>query len=122
MIDERIDQIIRDTCDGIALRYDIHFVEIGTDKDHIHFLIQSVPMWTVTKIVTTVKSITAREVFKQIPELKKRMWGASLWTSGYYVSTVGKNGSETAIGRYIKEQGNEKNYKQIQKNQLKLFT
>ena len=50
------------------------------------------------------------------------MWGASLWTSGYYASTVGKNGSETTIGRYVKEQGSEKDYKQIQKNQLKLFT
>jgi len=116
VIDEKVDQIIRDTCDGIALRYDIHFVEIGTDKDHIHFLIQSIPIWNVTRIVT------AREVFKQIPKLKKKMWGASLWTSGYYASTVGKNGSETAIGRYVKEQGNEKDYRQIQKNQLKLFT
>ena len=122
VVDEKVDQIIRDTCDGIALRYDIHFVEIGTDKDHVYFLIQSIPMWNVTKIVTTIKSITAREVFRQIPELKKKMWGASLWTSGYYASTVGKNGSETTIGRYVKEQGSEKDYKQIQKNQLKLFT
>ena len=78
MVDEKVDQIIRDTCDGIALRYDIHFVEIGTDKDHVHFLIQSIPMWNVTKIVTTIKSITAREVFRQIPELKKNVGSQSL--------------------------------------------
>jgi len=47
VIDERVDQEIRTTCLEIAKRYEIHFVEIGTDKDHVHFLIQSVPVWTV---------------------------------------------------------------------------
>lgn len=121
VIDEKVDKCIKNACDEIAKRYEIHFVEIGADKDHIHFLIQSVPMWNITKIVTTVKSITAREVFSQMPELKKIMWGASLWTSGYYVSTVGKQGCETAIINYVKQQGREHEYTQIGNNQLKMF-
>ena len=60
----------------IAKRYEIHFVEIGTDKDHVHFLVQSVPVLTVTRIVTTIKSITARKVFDEMPELKKELWGS----------------------------------------------
>ena len=121
MIDEKVDLLIKNACDEISKRYEIHFVEIGTDKDHVHFLIQSVPTWNITKIVTTVKSITAREVFTQMPELKKALWGASLWSSGYFVSTVGKHGSETAITNYVKQQGRENEYKQVGKNQLRLF-
>ena len=116
VVDEKVDQIIRDTCDGIALRYDIHFVEIGTDKDHVHFLIQSIPMWNVTKIVTTVKSITARELFRKHPDLKRELWGGHLWTEGYFVATIGEGGNKNVIEVYIQKQGN--NPKDLQ---LKLF-
>ena len=121
VINNTVDLLIKDICLEIAKRYEIHFVEIGTDKDHVHFLIQSIPVWTITRMVTTIKSITARKVFATMPELKRELWGASLWSSGYYASTVGKNGSETVIGRYVKEQGREKEYIQIHKDQLKLW-
>ena len=121
VIDDTVDKRIRDTCLEIAKRYEIHFVEIGTDKDHVHFLVQSVPVLTVTRIVTTIKSITARKVFDAMPELKKELWGSSLWTSGYYASTVGKHGNETIIGKYVKEQGRMNEYVQIYKGQLKLW-
>lgn len=29
-------------CDGISERYEIQFVEIGYESDHVHFLVQSV--------------------------------------------------------------------------------
>ncbi len=99
----------------------MHFVEIGTDKDHVHFLVQSVPVLTVMRIVMIIKSITARHVFETMPELKKELWGSSLWTSGYFASTVGKHGNETDIGNYVKEQGRETEYVQIHKDQLRLW-
>ena len=55
MIDEHVDQLIRDVCLEIAKRYEIHFLEIGTDKDHVHFLIQSVPVWSVSRLVMLIK-------------------------------------------------------------------
>jgi len=53
----------------------VHFLEIGTDDDHVHFLIQSVPTYSITKIVTMIKRIIAREVFKNCPEVKRQLWG-----------------------------------------------
>ena len=82
--DEKVDMVIKDICLEIAKRYQIHFLEIGTDRDHVHFLIQSVPVYSPTKIATLVKSITAREVFKQAPEVKKQLWGGEFWTDGYF--------------------------------------
>ena len=78
VIDDTVDKIIRDICLEIGKRYEIHFVEIGTDKDHVHFLVQSVPILTVTRIVTIIKSMTACHVLDKIPELKKELWGANL--------------------------------------------
>jgi REP element-mobilizing transposase RayT len=120
VFDDTIDQKLRDVCIEISDKYEIIFVEIGNDLDHVHFLVQSVPTITVTKIVTVIKSITAREVFKEFPRLKKEMWGSSLWTSGYYANTVGLYASKDTIKNYIKNQGShEKNYTKIYQGQLK---
>ena len=54
---------LKAVCDEIELRYEIEFLEIGADKDHVHFLVQSVPTYSPTRIVRIVKSITAREIF-----------------------------------------------------------
>jgi REP element-mobilizing transposase RayT len=75
----------------------MHFVEIGTDDDHIHFLVQSVPKYSPAKIITMIKSITAKEVFKRHPEVKKELWGGEFWSDGYYVSSVGQYGNEKSI-------------------------
>ena len=121
VIDSKVDTAIRDICLEIQKRYEIHFVEIGTDKDHVHFLVQSIPSTSVTKLVTMIKSITARHVLKTMPELKKELWGAHLWTSGFYASTVGKKGNETTIVNYVKEQGRTDEYEQLHRDQLSLF-
>ena len=80
----------------------MHFVEIGADKDHVHFLVQSVPTYSPTKIVSTIKSITARKIFRQIPSIKKELWGGEFWTDGYYINTVSKRGNEDVVRQYVK--------------------
>ncbi len=117
-----VDEVLREVCLEIEKRYEIKFIEIGTDKDHVHFLIQSVPMYSAKKIIQTVKSLTAREILKRVPEVKKQLWGGEFWTDGYYVSTVGQKGSEETIRKYVEEQGKEEEYKRIHRDgQLKLF-
>ena len=116
----RVDEELRDVCLEIEKRYEIKFLEIGTDKDHVHFLIQSVPKYSVTQIVTKIKSITTREIFRRCPEVKKILWGGEFWTDGYFVNTVSKHGNEHVIEKYIKDQG--KQYKLLHKDyQLRIF-
>ena len=109
VIDENVDKIIKETCVEISKRYEIYFLEIGTDKDHVHFLIQSVPRYSPTQIVRIVKSITAKEVFAKCPEVKKKLWGGEFWSDGFYVATVSEHGNEKVIANYVKNQGNEYN-------------
>lgn len=96
--------VLKEACVGVELRYAIKFLEIGSDKDHVHFLVQSVPTYSVTKIVTVIKSITAREAFKKCPQVKKLLWGGEFWTDGYFASTVGKHSDEKKIGSYVQSQ------------------
>jgi len=112
---DEVDETLRETCDEISKRYEIKFLEIGTDKDHVHFLIQSVPTYAPTKIITIIKSITAREVFKKHPEVKKKLWGGEFWSDGYFVNTVSKYGNEEVISKYVRNQGTEQQYKPLHK-------
>ena len=118
---EAVDRSLKEVCIEISKRYEIEFIEIGTDKDHVHFLIQSVPMMSPTQIMRTVKSITAKEIFRLHPEVKQKLWGGEFWTKGYYVNTVGRHGDENTIQQYVKSQGAEKEYKKLHEQQLRLF-
>jgi REP element-mobilizing transposase RayT len=120
---KELDEALKNICIEIEKRYEIRFLEIGTEKDHVHFLIQSVPMLSPKRIVQIVKSITAKQIFLKYPEVKKKLWGGQFWSSGYFISTVGKHGNEETIMNYVKNQGrNKEEYKKIYDNkQLCLF-
>ena len=117
-----VDQTLKDVCLEIEKRYDVHFLEIGTDTNHIHFLVQSVPMQSPTQIIKMLKSITAREIFRLHPEVKTQLWGGEFWSDGYFVNTVSKFGDESTISKYVRDQGIEKEYTLLHKSkQLALF-
>ena len=97
VIDEEVDQQLKAICLEIEKRYELKFLEIGTDREHVHFLVQSVPMYSVTKIVKMLKSLTACEIFRRCPHVKKQLWGGEFWSDGYFASTVGKHGDEEGV-------------------------
>jgi len=118
---DEVDAELKNICLEISKRYEIHFLEIGVDKDHVHFLVQAVPMYSPKKIVQTIKSITAREIFKRVTSVKKALWGGEFWSKGYFINTVGQFGNEKSISEYVKKQGLEKDYKKLHSQQLELF-
>ncbi len=89
----------------IALRYDIEFEKLGYDQDHIHILANFPPKYSGSEIVRIFKSITARELFKQFPLLKKDLWGGEFWSDGFYFATVSERGDWKAVERYVANQG-----------------
>ena len=112
---------LKSICMEISARYEINFIEIGYESDHVHFLLQSIPTYSVSEIVIKFQSITALELIKKHPEIKEQLWGGSFWTSGYYANTVGQYGSRDVIRAYVTNQGNEKKYKKLFDGQLSLF-
>ena len=118
VFDDIVEEHLKNICLGIEQRYEyIHFLEVGVDKDHVHFLIQSLPSKSPTELVTVIKSVTARQIFKECPQVKKLLWGGEFWTDGYFVASVGKNQNETVIQEYVKNQGKQDcEYKQLYLN------
>ena len=121
VFDPHVDEELCKICEEIQKRYDIYFLEIGTDKNHVHFLIQSIPRLSPSDIIRIIKSITAREIFKKCPEVKKQLWGGEFWSDGYYVSSVAQYATESVIQNYVKKQGLELEYKKLVIQQLTLF-
>jgi len=117
LLDKDIEKYFLEICKGIQERYEIEFEQIGLDKDHVHILCCSAPRYSPTRIITMIKSITGKEIFRKFPRLRKELWGGELWTDGYYVATIGEGGNKNIIENYIKKQG-----KKLEEVQLRLFS
>ena len=121
VFNESVSESLVTVCKEISIRYEIRFLEIGIDSDHVHFLIQTVPTISVSKLVKKVKSLTAREIFRNHPEVRNLLWGGKFWTGGYYANTVGAHGREEVIREYIRNQGNQSRYKRLSVEQIGFF-
>lgn len=113
VFDEAVEAVLGEVCLDIALRYEIEFLEIGLDGDQVHFLVPCVPTYSPTKIVTTIKSVIARQVFARCPGVKKKLWGGEFWSNGYFIASVGQQDSEETVRNYVKQQGQDHNYRQL---------
>ena len=104
-LDNKYVESIKKICKGLEERYHIKFETTGFDEDHVHFMLQSVPKYSPSQIFRIVKSITAIQLFKEHPDLKKELWGGEFWSDGGYVATVGEGINADIIRKYIKNQG-----------------
>jgi putative transposase len=105
----------------IGYDYDIDIVELEAPVDHIHMVVRSLPRIAPSYIMQVIKSISAREFFKIYPEIKKKyFWGGKLWTSSYFVETIG-NANEEVIREYVKNQLKEMDKEELKAKQLKLW-
>lgn len=99
-----IDESLKNILFKISDRYGYEIKEIEVMPDHIHIFISTKPTVAPSDVVRTLKSISAIELFKQYPELKKFYSRCgSLWSKGYFASSIG-NVSEETVRRYIQEQ------------------
>ena len=115
-----IENSLKTVCLELGIRYEYQFLEIGIDENHVHFLIFTIPNTQISGMVQKIKSITAREMFKQHPEIKKFLWGGQFWTDGFCLNTVGQYGNLKMLENYVKKQGIE-NYQQLHHQNLSLF-
>jgi len=122
LLNNEVEECIRETMKGISERYEIAIDEIGFDKNHIHIFCGAHPSMSPMRIMSIIKSITARKVFEAFPKLKKKeLWGGSFWSTGKYIGTVGEATNEKVVKRYIKNQSLDQPEAENRMKQLKLF-
>ena len=101
-ISDDIKQFSYEICQkhGVIIRY------METDKDHIHYMLETEPVMSISKIVNLMKGYTTYHIWKRYPDyLRKHYWKEhTFWTDGYYVCSVG-NVSEEMPRKYIENQG-----------------
>ena len=113
LLNEKTEKVIIETARGFKERYAIEVSHIGFDKNHVHFLCKFLPKYSGGQVIRLIKSITAREIFKEVPEIKKELWGGEFWTDGYYFATVSGRGDKKVIEMYIEGQGRAEDVKQL---------
>ena len=114
MITSEIFAELKSIFDGISERYYLHFQAIGTDQDHLHILVEAAPRYSPSTVMQICKSITAKEIFKRFPMVKRELWGGHFWSAGGHIDTVGDGYDVKRMEDYIKSQG-------ISKDQITLI-
>ena len=114
LLDERVKVKIKETVEGFKERYAIEISEIGFDRNHIHVLCRFLPKYSGGEVVRLIKSITAQNIFREIPGIKKKLWGGEFWTDGYYIATISGIGNKEVIVNYIRNQGRADDVKQLE--------
>lgn len=100
----KVDTRLKEMLFAIAKDNNFEVIELNTDKDHIHMLIACKPQHYIPNIIKALKGNSARFMFKEFPELKKKLWGGHMWNPSYFITTVGES-SEDQVRNYIQSQG-----------------
>ena len=116
LINKKTEKVILESISGIKERYAIEVSHVGFDQNHVHLLTRFLPKYSGGQVIKLVKSLSAKAVFREVPEVKDELWGGEFWTDGYYIATISGKGNKAVIEKYIKNQGREKDIEQ-----LKLF-
>jgi putative transposase len=116
LLDERVQNSMKESLSGIKERYAIEISHYGFDQNHLHIMAKFLPTYSGGQVIKIIKSISAKNIFIQTPEIKKELWGGEFWTDGYYIATISGRGDKKIIENYIINQGRESDVKQ-----LKLF-
>jgi putative transposase len=82
LLDEAVTTIIQETAAEIAARFPIEMEAIGTDQNHIRLRCSAHPKVAPGRIVQMFKRITAREIFRRKPAVKRVLWGGEFLDRG----------------------------------------
>jgi len=85
-------EFFKEICTEIGKRYWFEFDALGTDGDHVHVFVGAAPRYAPSNVMQIIKSITAKNIFKKYPDIRKQLWGGEFWSDGGYIATVGDGG------------------------------
>ena len=107
VLDKGVSNYLKTIFDKIAEEYDFKIDTMEVMEDHVHIFVEAPPRYSPAQVVQIMKSISAREVFREFPELRKQLWVGELWNDGYFVRSVGDKVTADIIRKYIEYQTHE---------------
>jgi putative transposase len=113
ILDKEVAEFVKEIFEQIAQEYEFNIDTMEVMEDHVHIFIEAPPRYAPAEVVQIMKSISAREVFKKFPKVRKTMWSGRIWGDGYFVRSVGDKVTSDIIRKYIKYQRQEETSSQI---------
>lgn len=107
ILNNKVSERLKEINKSVAEHFGIEIIEQETDKDHIHILFSSKPQIEISKFVNSLKSVSARLLFREFPEIKKQLWNGHLWGPSYFLATTGQVTLDI-LKKYVESQ-NDKN-------------
>ncbi|WWW14744.1 IS200/IS605 family transposase [Spirobacillus cienkowskii] len=95
---------LREIAEYIGISHNVKIKEMNGETDHVHFLLRTKPNCELSKYINAMKSATSRLLKKEFPEIKKKLWEESFWTTSYCLVSVG-SAPINVLKRYIESQG-----------------
>ena len=113
ILDSEVAEYVKDVFLQIAQEYGFQIDTMEVMEDHVHVFIEVPPAYAPAEAVQILKSISAREVFKKFPKMRKAMWSGRIWGDGYFVRSVGDKVTADVIRKYIRYQKQEETSSQL---------
>jgi putative transposase len=98
-IGDRLTEILRELCE----KHGVELIATENEVDHVHIVVRMKPDQQISKLVNSLKGVSARRLFQEFPAIKNRLWGGHLWSTSYFVVTVG-GAPLDAIKKYVENQ------------------
>ena len=113
MLSGEVSWYLKEVFQRVAEEYEFRIDTMEVVEDHVHVFIEVPPRYSPAQVVQILKSVSAREVFKKFPELRKQLSAGEFWSDGYFVRSVGDKVTADIIRKYIEYQTHEDNSIQL---------
>lgn len=102
---ERVVDLLKQKVREISQRFGVGVLDIECDKDHFHMIFKAGPTLDIPRYINAVKTITSREIRRNFPEVKRRLWKGVFWSPSYFLATTGQVTLDV-LKKYVEGQGN----------------
>ena len=104
---DKIIDFLKQKIHEISETHEVEILAIETDQDHVHMLFKAKPTLNIPKYINTLKTITSREIRRNFPEVKEKLWRNAFWSPSYFLATSGQVTLDV-LKAYVESQGEEK--------------
>ena len=107
ILDKEVSDYLKEVFRQIAEEYEFRIDTLEVMEDHVHIFVEASPKYSPAQVIQIMKSISAREIFKKFPRLRKKLWAGELWNDGYFIRSVGDKVTFDIMRKYIEYQTHE---------------
>jgi len=100
---DRIIDFFKQKANEISDTFSVNILNQECSKDHVHIIFKAKPTLDAPRYLNALKTITSREIRRNFPEVKERLWKDAFWSRSYFLATTGEVTLDV-LKRYVEDQ------------------